>query len=169
MKMIRGLLFKVFCSLGVGIGMILNHAEVSYSCAQSPCHTRPIPLVYLSSGYYRLRDRPEVYFINAENDTGCHVQNPSQMDIYGGFEQVRVVDHSRSDPRFTREPCLWPDGLYRSSERPEVYYLYNNWRAACWVRTSERANQLGGWGRVRVINNTSRESLTVGRSYSERC
>jgi hypothetical protein len=29
--------------------------------------------------------------------------------------------------------------------------------------------QLGGWGRVRLINNTSRESLTVGRSYSERC
>jgi hypothetical protein len=28
---------------------------------------------------------------------------------------------------------------------------------------------LGGWGKVRLINGTSKESLTVGRTYSDRC
>jgi len=124
----------------------------------------------LASGYYRRSDRPEVYFVNAGSRTACHVQNPSQMEVYGGFGQVKVVqgDGFRSGTQFTRS-CLCPDGLYRSREKPEVYYLHNNWKSACWVRTSERVDQLGGWGRVRLIDSTSRESLTVGRSYSDRC
>lgn len=137
------------------------------TASNPPTTTPPINLV---SGYFRRSDRPEVYFVNAGNRTACHVQNPSQMEVYGGFGQVQTVqgDGFRSGAQFTGS-CAWPDGLYRSSDRPEVYYLHNNWRSACWVRTPERVEQLGGWGRVRLINNTSRESLTVGRSYSERC
>jgi hypothetical protein len=124
----------------------------------------------LSSGYFRQSDRPEVYFVNAGSRTSCHVQNPSQMEVYGGFSQVRVVsgDTFRAGAQFSG-PCLWPDGLYRSSDRPEVYYLHNNWKSACWVRTPQRVEELGGWGRVRLVNQTPRESFIVGRSYSESC
>jgi hypothetical protein len=124
----------------------------------------------LSSGFFRQNDRPEVYFVNAGSRTSCHVQNPSQMEVYGGFRQVRVVsgDTFRVGAQFNG-PCLWPDGLYRSSDRPEVYYLHNNWKSACWVRTPQRVEELGGWGRVRLVNQTPRESFIVGRSYSESC
>ncbi len=124
----------------------------------------------LSTGYFRRSDRPEVYFVNANSRTSCHVQNPSQMDLYGGFGRVRVVSNDlfRDNTQFNG-PCLWPDGLYRSNDRPEVYYLFNNWKSACWVRTPQRVEELGGWGRVRVVNQTPRESFIVGRSYSESC
>ena len=123
-----------------------------------------------SSGYYKRADRPEVYFLNSGSRTLCHVQNPSQMEVYGGFGQVRVTQTSdfNSNASFTG-PCLWPDGMYRSKERPEVYYLYDNWKAACWVRTPARVEQLGGWGRVRIIEGTPREALIVGRRYSDSC
>jgi hypothetical protein len=132
--------------------------------SSSPSVSSPV------SGYFRRNDRPEVYFVNAGTRTACHVQNPSQMEVYGEFGQVKVVqgDGFRAGTTFTGS-CLWPDGLYISREKPEVYYLSNNWKSACWVRTSERVNQLGGWGKVRLINGTSKESLTVGRTYSDRC
>ena len=124
----------------------------------------------LTSGYFRQNDRPEVYFVNAGTRTSCHVQNPSQMDVYGGFSQVKIVsgDAFRNGTQLTG-PCLWPDGLYRSNDREEVYYLYDNWKSACWVRTPQRVVQLGGWSRVRIVNQTPRESFIVGRSYSESC
>jgi hypothetical protein len=124
----------------------------------------------LTSGYYRRNDRPEVYYVNAGTRTACHIQNPSQMDVYGGFKRVLIVqdDRFRTGANFTG-PCPWPDGLYRSRERPEVYLLHNNWQSACWVRTPERVEQLGGWGNVRLVDGTSRESLSVGRNYLEAC
>lgn len=90
-------------------------------------------------------------------------------------ETVRGIDYywGTDDPSTYRVgvnftgPCSWPDGLYRSSEKPEVYYLRNG--SASWVRTPQKVEELGGWGRVRLIDNTSRQGLTVGRSYSERC
>jgi hypothetical protein len=124
----------------------------------------------LTSGYFRQNDRPEVYFVNAGTRTSCHVQNPSQMDVYGGFSQVKIVsgDAFRNGTQLTG-PCLWPDGLYKSNDRAEVYYLYDNWKSACWVRTPQRVVQLGGWSRVRIVSQTPRESFIVGRSYSESC
>lgn len=144
---------------------VLEHAQDAYNKAQAAA--RPAGL---SSGYFRRSDRPEVYFVNAGARTSCHVQNPSQMEVYGGFGQVRVVssDAFRDGAQFNG-PCLWPDGLYRSSDRPEVYYLFDNLKSACWVRTPQRVEELGGWGKVRIVNQVPRESFVVGRRYSESC
>jgi protease YdgD len=122
----------------------------------------------VSNGYYKRNGRPEVYFLNAGDRQFCHVQNPSQMEVYGGFQQVRNVADGgfQVGVNFTGS-CSWPDGLYRSRERPEVYYLSRG--TACWVRTPQQVDALGGWGRVRLINNTPKESLTIGRRYSDRC
>jgi hypothetical protein len=144
---------------------VLEYGKEAYDKAQASASPSG-----LSSGFFKENGRPEVYFVNGINRTFCHVQNPSQMEVYGGFSRVKTVYNNlfRYGTQFAG-PCLWPDGLYRSSDRPEVYYLYNNWKSACWVRTSQQVDKLGGWNRVKVVNQTSRESFIAGRSFSESC
>jgi hypothetical protein len=124
----------------------------------------------LSSGFYKEKDRSEIYLVNSASRTICHVQNPSQMEVFGGFTQVRSMSSGsfRSGTQFTGK-CRWPDGLYRSRERPEVYYLHGNGSLTCWVRSSERVGQLGGWAKVRLIKDTTLQSLAEGRRYSDAC
>lgn len=106
-------------------------------------------------GYYRASSRPEVYWLNAREGFHCHVQNPSQMEIFGGFKQVRVVgtESFKSGTKFIGE-CGWPSGqFYRLKSRPEVYGT--NAKIACWVSSPEMMNAYGGFGRVRVVDDSS--------------
>lgn len=106
------------------------------------------------TGYYRASNRPEVYWLNSRTNTYCHVQNPSQMNMFGGFNQVRVVgtESFRSSSQFIGK-CGWPDGFYRVQNRPEVYGLGNGF--ACWVSSPQMMNAYGGFSRVRVVENSS--------------
>lgn len=66
------------------------------------------------SGYYRISSRQEVYFLNSSSRSFCHVQDPSQMEVFGGFNQVQVVRNNSfmSGARYIGE-CVSPDGSLR--------------------------------------------------------
>ncbi len=118
------------------------------------------------SGYYRVSDRPEVYFLNSSSNTYCHVQNPSQMNLLGGFGKVRVVGGNsfRSGATNVGE-CDWPKGFYRRKSRPEVYRLSNT--QMCWVSSPEMMEAYGGFGQVRVVENSS--DIKAGRTDVGEC
>ena len=42
--------------------------------------------------FYRQQDRPEVYLVWYRSGFFCHVRNPEQMNAYGGFGKVQVVE-----------------------------------------------------------------------------
>jgi hypothetical protein len=143
-----------------------QHLDPTMQCQVTEFSSRtPVP----STGAYVRRDnRPEVYALHYSSKTACHVQNSSQMEVFGGFKQVRTMS---SDPlsgsKFVGE-CRWSNGLYRLRNKPEVYALYDNGSpSACWVRTSEKVNQLGGWGRVKLVDDLS--DIKAGRQYFEKC
>ncbi|MEI6428272.1 MAG: hypothetical protein WCO45_07775 [Pseudanabaena sp. ELA607] len=106
-------------------------------------------------GYYRASNRPEVYYVNSAQRFHCHVQNPSQMEMFGGFKQVRVVgtESFKAGTRFIGK-CGWPDGqFYRLKSRPEVYGT--NTGIGCWVSSPAMMDAYGGFSRVRVIDDSS--------------
>jgi hypothetical protein len=107
------------------------------------------------SGYYKASNRAEVYWLDSAKRSHCHVQNPSQMEMFGGFNNVRVVgaESFKDGSRFIGQ-CSWPDGqFYRLKSRREVYRT--NSGIACWVSSPEMMNAYGGFGLVRVIDDSS--------------
>lgn len=105
--------------------------------------------------FYRQQNRPEVILQHPEGDY-CHVQNPAQMEAYGGFGQVRVVPVLTPRGRFTG-PCAWPNGYYRRSNDPTVWSLYGRSDSAAGARACRVANpaqmeRFGGFGQVRVVD-----------------
>ncbi len=81
----------------------------------------------LAPGFYRNRDHQTVFKVGADR-TGCVVRNPQQMNAFGGFARVTIVDSSVSilgsiagRPSY----CAWPNGLYRISGGAEVYRVSN--------------------------------------------
>jgi hypothetical protein len=126
------------------------------------------PLYY----FFRRNDRPELYR-RAASTWLCHVQNPSQWDVFRVLPRtdprIQVVqnDSFKSGLELTGE-CRWPDGLYRIGDRPEVYYLYASESSACWVRTSEGVDQRGGWKSIRIVDAPSK-TLFTGRKYKDKC
>ncbi|MCC5641666.1 hypothetical protein LC607_01560 [Nostoc sp. CHAB 5824] len=106
------------------------------------------------SGFYRASSRPEVYYLNTDERFHCHVQNPSQMEILGGFGQVRVVgtESFKSGSEFAGE-CGWPSGFYKLKSRPEVYGV--NPKVVCWVSSPAMMEAYGGFDRVKVVDDSS--------------
>lgn len=49
-----------------------------------------VQLGIITNGFYRQDGKPNVYFVNVNNRTFCHVQSPAQMDRFGGFGRVVV-------------------------------------------------------------------------------
>jgi hypothetical protein len=119
------------------------------------------------SGCYRQSDRPEVYCLNSSSSTYCHVQNPSQMDTFGGFGQVRVVGTNRFLAGANNiGECGWLNGFYRRKSKLEVYRL-NNDTKACWVSSPEMMDAYGGFKQVRVVEDSS--DLFAQREYEGDC
>jgi hypothetical protein len=118
------------------------------------------------SGYYRKSDQPAVYYLNSSNSTYCHVQNPSQMDIFGGFGQIRVVGTNRflAGSKNIGE-CGWPNGFYKRKSQPAVYGL--NDTKACWVSSPQMMDAYGGFKQVRVVEDSS--DLFAQREYAGDC
>lgn len=127
---------------------------------QLKCPPKPIQPAPYEPG------RPEIYKSNGT--TYCHVQNPSQLRIYGLTPMASPDFRAKMASAGSKfvGACSWPDGLYKRSSNPAIYYLYNG-LSACWVRSFEKLDQLGGNGKVTVVDDTS--DLIRGRKYSERC
>ncbi len=114
-----------------------------------------------SSGYYKSNSRPEVYYVNADRRAFCHVQNPSQMNLFGGFGQVRVVgNESFKSGLADGGKCRFDNGFYKRKSKPEVYGLTDN--QMCWVSSPQMMNAFGGFGKVRVVDDSS-DFLAGGR------
>lgn len=116
--------------------------------------------------FYRQSDRPEVMF-QYDNDYHCHVQNPSQMEAWGGFGLVNTLPRVQMRGEFTG-PCPFPDGFYRLSNDARVYRLYgggmfNVGEFSCYVTDPAQMARYGGFGQVRVIEPSSDISIARPR------
>jgi hypothetical protein len=110
-------------------------------------------------GFFRQAQRPEVYW-QFSGHQYCHVQNPAQMNAFGGFGQVRVMQNPPLRGEFAG-PCPWPQGFWRRSDRPEVYLISRG--RICHVINPQQMEAYGGFGRVRVVPPDSRVTVGLGR------
>lgn len=107
----------------------------------------------------------------------CYVMNPAQLDA--------LIDSPNSDKRIMTiinknqwdsdgaylGNCMWPDGMYRLSNKAEVYRIKDSWPGQgniCWIRTSALVDKFGGWNRVRTVN-VPLDNLKHNLPYSDRC
>jgi hypothetical protein len=77
----------------------------------------------LTPGFYRKQSDASVFKIDATH-VACLVANPEQMDAYGGFGKVHVLDDASDlpgTPRDKIERCSWPMGLYHFKGSFDVY------------------------------------------------
>jgi hypothetical protein len=131
----------------------------------------PAPSAYATVGaFYRQLDRPEVMFQFAELHH-CHVQNPSQMAAYGGFNQVREVPRLALRGNSTGD-CGWPNGFFRRTDEPAVYRLHGPGagrlgRLACHVVDPRQMALFGGFRLVAVVEQNS--DLFRGREQPAPC
>lgn len=120
--------------------------------------------------FYRQLDRPEVMFqFGAMHH--CHVQNPSQMGAYGGFNRVRDVPRLALRGDSTGE-CGWPNGFFRRTNEPAVYRLHGPGasrlgRLACLVVDPRQMALFGGFRVVTVVEQNS--DLFRGREQPAPC
>ncbi|HAX77814.1 MAG TPA: hypothetical protein DCY88_18735 [Cyanobacteria bacterium UBA11372] len=49
-----------------------------------------VQLGIITNGFYRQDGKPNVYYVNVDNRSFCHVQSPAQMQRFGGFGRVVV-------------------------------------------------------------------------------
>ena len=125
-----------------------------------------------SIGFYRQSNRLEVYLVY-RSGFYCHVQNEDQMQAYGGFEKVNVVDNLNLTGTETGE-CGWPNGFYRRSNQPEVYRMFGNENQAfnigsafCHVVDDAQMSRFGGSQQVQVVSPSS--DLGRGRNFAGEC
>ena len=107
------------------------------------------------TGYYRANSNAAVYWLDTSKGSHCHVQNSSQMQMFGGFGQVRVTgtESFKSGTKFNGE-CAWPDESFlRRKSQAAVYGTYRG--GACWVSSPQMMEAFGGFGRVSVIEDSS--------------
>ena len=120
--------------------------------------------------FYQQQGRPEVMFQFADTHH-CHVQNPSQMNAYGGWNRVRKVPRLAMRGEFTGA-CGWPNGFFRRVEDPAVYRLYGAGpmklgRFACHVVDPRQMGLFGGFGLVATVEQSS--DLFRGREQPTEC
>lgn len=120
--------------------------------------------------FYQQQGRPEVMYQFADAYQ-CHVQNPSQMMAYGGWNQLKKVQRLAMRGEFTGA-CGWPNGFYRRADQPAVYRLYGPGparlgRYACHVVDPRQMGLFGGFGQVVTVEATS--DLFRGREQPGEC
>jgi hypothetical protein len=139
--------------------------------AARPLHSQAIPAgTAVRGSFYRQQDRPEVMYQFADAYQ-CHVQNPSQMMAYGGWNRVQTVRRLAMRGEFTGA-CGWPNGFYRRADQPAVYRLHgagpaNLGRYACHVVDPRQMELFGGFGQLVTVEATS--DLFRGREQPSEC
>ena len=73
--------------------------------------------------FYRYADEGAVFEVPPTGNTYCLVVSVSQMEAFGGFAKVHLVDHSVDikGNRDWTEQCPWPAGKYRNVGSRVVY------------------------------------------------
>jgi hypothetical protein len=127
-------------------------------------------------GFYRQKDEKKVYLLY---DAGayCHVASDEQMDAFGGFGKVAVVDRLRFGSATLTGHCGWPNGFfkYRAPTKKEVYRLYGQPSSSpfalgdkiCRVANDAQMNAFGGYGQMRTVD--AQPPLTTGRTSTGTC
>ncbi len=133
-------------------GIATVAAVIGLAGAQAPASAQGF-------AFFRQSQDPAVYWQFTPYQY-CHVQNPAQMNAYGGFGQVRVMQNPPLRGEFAG-PCPWPDGFWRRSDRPEVYLIRRG--RICHVINPPQMEAYGGFGRVRVVPPDSRVTVGLGR------
>jgi hypothetical protein len=157
--------FSLACLVVTGISIFYGISPSSINASTE--FTSPPPDVNF---FYKRDGTPHIFL---KNYRVCHVQNPAQFSLLQSQrrtdKKIRVVqnDSYRAGVPFVGS-CPWPGGLYRLSNNSAVYYLSNDERSACWVRTSQGVERAGGWGNVQVVD-TPFSNLIGNRQYKDRC
>jgi len=144
---------------------------ITDTAAARPLYAQAIPGgTAIRGSFYRQHDRPEVMYQFADGYQ-CHVQNPSQMMAYGGWNKVQTVRRLAMRGEFTGA-CGWPNGFYRRADQPAVYRLHgagpaNLGRYACHVVDPRQMELFGGFGQVATVEETS--DLFRGREQPTEC
>lgn len=78
------------------------------------------------------------------------------MEIFGGFNQVRVVGNNdfKSGTKFMGK-CGFLTGFYRRTNDPKVYGVNAQQGVACWVSSPQMMDAYGGFDRVKVVDDSS--------------
>jgi uncharacterized protein YvpB len=123
-------------------------------------------------GFYKQQDRPEVYLVYRPGFY-CRVQNEDQMNGFGGFGRVQVVNRLSLSGTNTGD-CGWSNGFFKRSNQPEVYRMYgsgipefNIGDSFCHVQNETQMTAYGGFGQVRVVAPNS--DLGRGRTFTGGC
>ncbi len=120
--------------------------------------------------FYRQSDLPTVWF-QYDEAYHCAVQNPGQMEAFGGFPQVVTQPSLRMRGENTGL-CPFPDGYYRRSHEERVYRLHGGGRfnvgdQACYVTDPAQMNRLGGFAQIRAVEPSS--DLSIARPRPGPC
>jgi hypothetical protein len=127
-------------------------------------------------GFYREGNQDAVYLVFRPNGRYCHVQNPDQMNAFGGSGQVRSISSISSNSSsggFSGE-CGFPNGFYRLGNQDAVYWLngnaipeFNVGSSYCHVVNRQQMEAFGGFSQVRSVATTS--DIGRGRDYTGSC
>jgi hypothetical protein len=126
---------------------------------------------YVAPGtFHQARGRPDVMFQNADSGH-CRVENPSQMDAFGGPGRVRTVAMLAMRGAFTGR-CAWPNGFFRRVSEGAVYRLhgpgpFGMGRLACHVTEPRQMELFGGFGRVAIVE--AKSHLFLNRAPPGEC
>jgi len=92
------------------------------------------------AGFYKHASDPRVWFTPNDSDGFCHVQNPTQMETFGGFDLVRTIPDG-ADLDGYRGPkqgeCRWGDGFYRIDGEAAIHRFSDGYRR-CVVRDADQ-------------------------------
>jgi hypothetical protein len=114
-------------------------------------------------GFYRQGDDRTVFYVQPAAKTTCVVANPSMMEAFGGFGQVKVVgqevDLRGSKPLAS---CAWPTGRYRKVNSDVVFDVRGD--AAC---REPRGAKAPARDPVLVISSDS--DVTANKRFSGDC
>ncbi|NBC36085.1 hypothetical protein GTZ99_05880 [Novosphingobium sp. FSY-8] len=150
---------------------IIAKMIVLLSAASMAMNSAPVQAEDFAGAFVRQADKPEVMWQYAP-DLYCHVQNETQMALFGGFGKVKVVPKMAMAGRSTGD-CGWPNGFYRRDNETPVFKLSGVGLVPaigpniCHVVNETQMALFGGFGKVQPVPPTS--DIARGRGGMTEC
>lgn len=123
---------------------------------------------WLNGQFRRAGDRPEIYMSFHDGRSVCRVESQGHLRALGGETKVIVMPAGTnilSGKNYTGG-CGWPNGMYRRSNEPEVFRMYDS-QFYCHVPTEAALASLGGWSFVTTVDPGS--DIGRGRVHKGQC
>lgn len=118
--------------------------------------------------FRRAANDPKVYMTFHNGASICLVQNPDHLRALGADNKVIVAPSGTnllSGKNYTGT-CGWPNGMFRRSNQPEVYRMYDDSKF-CHVGNEAQLATFGGWSFVMVVSPDS--DIGRGRTATGSC